>query len=401
MLRPQISRAYDNATQGVNVPLDEQFMTGINTARAAGNNLPPDLKARFDSAMTNRVDPLMQGSGTRIYHGTTAGAARNIDANGFDLSKSADGSAWFTSNPNIGEVAASGKGGIIQRYIDENRLKLGGWDETDRFSSDQLVQQGYDGLKFVDEGEPTTYQIFNPEKLTSTSNPSMTGNQYQQAMRGLSGYKAEMPKAGFEADYRDALSGVQQTLKDVMMRQGGEGVVSGLGKADAAYRNSKILGKAVEASRNGTRSGEVGIFTPSQLNDASVINARKFGGEGATESRPFYNLATKGQQVLPSQLPDSGTARRLTSLALPASLGGVGGGLGFTGGDPQTALQGAGTGATIGALLALGGTKGGQKALEKLLFKRPKAVRRAGGIFGSRKGQQALSGLVTAPLLIE
>jgi hypothetical protein len=101
---------------------------------------------------------------TLIYHGTTPSAAKAIEKSGFDVSKSADGTIWFTSNPNIGEVAASGKGAVVNRKLNESNLKLAGWDEIDKYSVDELVNMGYDGVKMPD-GNQTTYQIFNPEKL--------------------------------------------------------------------------------------------------------------------------------------------------------------------------------------------------------------------------------------------
>lgn len=101
---------------------------------------------------------------TLIYHGTTPSAAKAIEKSGFDVSKSADGTIWFTNNPNIGEVAASGKGAVVNRKLNESNLKLAGWDEIDKYSVDELVNMGYDGVKMPD-GNQTTYQIFNPEKL--------------------------------------------------------------------------------------------------------------------------------------------------------------------------------------------------------------------------------------------
>jgi len=106
----------------------------------------------------------MIGAIKPIYHGTTAEAAKAIKSRGFDLSKSADGSIWFTDNPNIGEVAASGKGGIVKSQLDTDKLKLAGWDEADKYSTDELINMGYDGIEMPDIGE-TTYQIFNPNKL--------------------------------------------------------------------------------------------------------------------------------------------------------------------------------------------------------------------------------------------
>lgn len=99
-----------------------------------------------------------------LYHGTSPDAAKAIERTGFDLGKSADGSIWFTSNPNIGEVAASNSGAVIKRKLPKD-LKLGTWDDADKYSVDELIAKGFDGLRLVDDGE-TTYQIFNPQKLS-------------------------------------------------------------------------------------------------------------------------------------------------------------------------------------------------------------------------------------------
>lgn len=99
-----------------------------------------------------------------IYHGTSPAAAKAIEKSGFDINKAADGTVWFTSNPNIGEVAASNKGAVVKRLLDKNKMKLGGWAETDKYSTDELINMGYDGLMLKDNGA-VTYQIFNPQKL--------------------------------------------------------------------------------------------------------------------------------------------------------------------------------------------------------------------------------------------
>jgi hypothetical protein len=102
-----------------------------------------------------------------IYHGTSEKDAKHIEKHGFDVDKSADSSIWFTTNPKIGEVAATGKGGIVKRHIDEKKLKLGSWDESDKYFTDELIKQGYHGLKFPNANEhgDTHYRIWNPELL--------------------------------------------------------------------------------------------------------------------------------------------------------------------------------------------------------------------------------------------
>ena len=102
-----------------------------------------------------------------IYHGT------DKDFDEFDIEQSADGSIWFTDRKDKiegQEVGASGFGKIIEREIDEGKLNLAeGWSkETEDLMEEQLIQKGYDGIKYVEKGE-TTYQIFFPEKLIDAS----------------------------------------------------------------------------------------------------------------------------------------------------------------------------------------------------------------------------------------
>jgi hypothetical protein len=102
----------------------------------------------------------------KIFHGT------NKNFKDFDIYLS-NGSVWFTDNKNDiinQKVGASGYGNIIERQIDENKLNLAeGWsDETESLMDDQLIQKGYDGIKYSENGE-NTYQIFFPEKLIDTS----------------------------------------------------------------------------------------------------------------------------------------------------------------------------------------------------------------------------------------
>jgi hypothetical protein len=222
----------------------------------------------------------------------------------------------------------------------------------------------------------------------------MTGETYQQGMRGLSGYKAEMTKPGFEADYRDALSGAQNVLRGQMQRGGGQSVVEGLGKADQSYRMAKVIQQAQNAAKNGSGTGIPGLPSPAQFNTAATANAKKFGG-----ARPFGSLIDAGQKVLPSKVPDSGTAGRLAQLAMPGLIAG-GAGAGYASGGGEGAATGGATTLGLMALLAAGGTKGGQKAINKLLFARPAALggpkaRRAIGKL------QGLFGAASIPLALE
>jgi len=104
---------------------------------------------------------------TPIYHGTSAENAEKIEKKGFNVKHSADGSIWFTSDPKIGEVAATGKGGVITRHLDKSKMKLAGWDESDKYGVDELINKGFHGVEYpkaTKEGH-THYQIFYPEML--------------------------------------------------------------------------------------------------------------------------------------------------------------------------------------------------------------------------------------------
>lgn len=215
----------------------------------------------------------------------------------------------------------------------------------------------------------------------------MTGDAYQQAIRGLKGYKAEATKPGFEADYRDTLTQAMDVLTSQMRRGGGSSVVEGLDRANAAYRGIKTLENAVSAAKNGTGSGQVQLFTPAQLNAAGYRAAAKYPG-----ARPFADLADAGQEVLPSQVPDSGTAGRLLAAGLPVGLGGA------AAGSEQFGLDNISKALGMAALLSAGASKTGQKAINKLLFDRPDAAKAAGSLIRKRKG---LFGSASVPLMLE
>ena len=147
-------------------------------------------QARQAVAEGKSLEEFVKSKGKQIYHGT----GEKFDV--FDLEKMADGTVWFTDNKSkieAGEVGASSKGEIMERIIDENNLNFGGWEEQDKYSVDELISKGYDGLKLEEDGE-VTYQIFYPEKLQTkqqltaayekakASQPTDLDTQAQQAV---------------------------------------------------------------------------------------------------------------------------------------------------------------------------------------------------------------------------
>jgi len=188
-----------------------------------------------------------------------------------------------------------------------------------------------------------------------------------------------------------SVTGAEDAMRGLVQRQS-PGTIPALAKADQAYRQVQVLRDAVNRARNGTRTGETGIFAPSQLADAAAANAKKFGNSQGTTRQPFFDLTRAAQSVLPNSVPDSGTAGRAV-VAGGLGLAGLGGGAGYAAGDTST---GAGTGLALAALLAAGGTKTGQKALVKALADRPDALVKFGNkvIRGSKYG-----GIFGAPLV--
>lgn len=146
--------------------LTQGNVSGAVDRLGADAMLRVDAMSNPESALQTGMD--FMGGGllgtTKLYHGTSPEAARRIMQEGFDVLKSADNTGWFTTNKAIGDNITTGKGAVLESSIDESKLKLAGWDEIDKYSVDELINRGYDGVKMTDNGE-TVYQMFYPEKM--------------------------------------------------------------------------------------------------------------------------------------------------------------------------------------------------------------------------------------------
>jgi hypothetical protein len=223
---------------------------------------------------------------------------------------------------------------------------------------------------------------------------TLTGNAYQQSMRGLRRDASAVRNQPYGHDFGAVTREAEQALEALAARQAPE-VVPGLARANEAYGRVGILRDAVNAARNGSRSGEGGVFMPSQLSDAASRNARRFGGTQATPDAPFYQLNQAARDVLPSRVPDSGTTGRLlTGLALTGA--GTGGAEYAAGGNGSVSESTAGTLALLAAL----GTRRGQQALAATLSRRPNALRNAADLIARNQRWGGVIGAgTTVPLL--
>jgi hypothetical protein len=155
-----------------------------------------------------------------------------------------------------------------------------------------------------------------------------------------------------------------------MFRRQAPDVMPQYDAAKQAFKRVSTLEGAVLAAKNNSKDG-LAVFTPAQLGLADRANTIKYGGKHAAAAGKgeFHDFQRNMQEVLPSKVPDSGTAGRIL---IPAAIIGAGGAGGEATGNGEKGL-------TLGALLALAYTKQGQKALTAAaLLKRGNVARAVG-----------------------
>lgn len=223
---------------------------------------------------------------------------------------------------------------------------------------------------------------------------NLTGDAFHGSIKNLKGLGVPSAAQGFDDVYKGGLRQTRDALRGQIERGGGADVIANLGAADDAYRSAKTLQDAVKRARNGTRSGDVQTFTPSQLNDAAWATQTKYPGQ-----RPFGALADAGQETLPSKLPDSGTGRRVIQASIGTTALGGAGAADYANslGENPTDSNYLRNAAIATALLTAGGTKAGQKALDMALISRPELMSQAGERIARRAG---LFGSATLPFTI-
>jgi hypothetical protein len=227
----------------------------------------------------------------------------------------------------------------------------------------------------------------------ASANGGLSGRDWQQALRTVKGDKASLRGKEFSTGAIDAMDDVENNLLGLASRQSPADLQGNLASANTLNKHFKTITGALDNTPTQAR-GE--LFTPTRLDTASRASQRKFGGQTSSMKgdRPFYELTKNAMDVMPNQVPDSGTAGR--ALMYSALFGaGLGSGLGYANEGGDGALQGAGTGAAVVPFaLAAIYSKGGQRALQRaMLGERPeiiqkigerlKTAKRIGGMFGA------------------
>lgn len=193
----------------------------------------------------------------------------------------------------------------------------------------------------------------------------VTGEQFKAAESQLRTISSNFAKSG---NYDDQTTGailkdVLSEIREMAARQNPKDAAT-LRAINEGYANLVRVEKAAASANEG-------IFSVPQLRTAARQGGSRKGNARGTSL--LQDLAEAGQKVLPSKVPDSGTASRLMVNTL---LGG--GGLAAAGAAPFINPLMAGP-AVLGGLLAAPYTKTGQRVIQGLLTaSRPKIVQQAG-----------------------
>lgn len=247
----------------------------------------------------------------------------------------------------------------------------------------QAVKAAHMGQSVPTMGDQFDYIVRNKLGPLFLSNRRLDGTGFQAALQTTKKASRDFSKQGaMGSEAADFMGDMTRAFTGLAERQAPE-TMPALNAANAANRNVSVLGDAVNSGLN---TG--GIFTPAQLGRASLANTKKYGGARAAARGdiPFADLQSAGQNVLPNQMPNSGTTdRALANLVLPTALGGAAVGSDyFNLPTPVTA--------TLGGL-GVAYTGKGNNVLQTLLTSRSPQARklgeeiirkaRLGGMFGA------------------
>jgi hypothetical protein len=180
---------------------------------------------------------------------------------------------------------------------------------------------------------------------------TIDGQAMQQISRELRDLKASYMSDPLKRRIGTEIDQVENSIFGLFKRQAPE-VLPAYNKAKVAQRRLYTLADAVNKAKN-----KEGIFMPHQLGQADRAATIKTEGKvNAARGRgQFHDLQRAAQQVLPSQIPDSGTAGRLIIPGIALGAGGIG--------DESGVTHGAGT--TLAAILTLAYSRAGQRLLTK------------------------------------
>ena len=237
----------------------------------------------------------------KVYHGT----ADDFDA--FDPDRSIGTQFWSTTNKaeiESGDVGAQGSGVIKEMY---HRIKNpAGWEEYDKFGIDELIREGYDGLKLPDGKGDYTYVAFDPSQYRSVD------AAFDPAKTSSSNLLASNPVATTAA-------GAGGLLAMTGSEDSEAGVVSSSVKIAKEILNLRAQGRASEVTNEMMDAADPQYMfnnTPLPMDEASRLSRANAAGASTdmyhmTDKRfnAFANPSRSGMQgkgVYASSSPESG-----------------------------------------------------------------------------------------------
>jgi len=232
-----------------------------------------------------------------------------------------------------------------------------------------------------------------PGYFDSGPPPSLTGENVQPLLQELRGFRSGYRTDPLGNRISARVGAAEDAVTGLFDRQVPE-VMPAFNAANEAYASLSPVMDAVLAAKN-----QGGVFMPSQLGTASVAGTKRYGGRNAAArgDRPLFELQRAGQEVLPSEIHDSGTAGRWF---LPGALGmSAGGGAGAVALTNEDAVEGSSGGAALG--LATGAALL-SPYLARGAFQRALAGTRPAWLeaLGRQLPQARLPGSLALPLLI-
>jgi hypothetical protein len=154
---PEIAKILSRNGERAALPMDEASRMAFPDEVKSIKGEP--VRALNEARAATKANPV------EVYHSTGA------DFTEFDSEKGIGGQLWFTSSADkakAGYDGAAGSGRTITASVDIRNPA--GWDEYDKFGTDELMGRGYDGLKLEGSDGEVTYVAFFPEQVKVKSN---------------------------------------------------------------------------------------------------------------------------------------------------------------------------------------------------------------------------------------
>lgn len=294
--------AVGRAVGGVQGPARDLYQQGIRLTPGQigeGINQSTPGGSTFGRFLKGREDRLSGYSGI----GDAIGGAQTRGVQDFNRAAFREGVREVP--PGLGEEAVDYANDVVVPGAYGRAL------DSQQFTPDQQFTQGLSarmgeaqGLPAL--GEQTQYQLQRSIAPFIDETDTISGRNMQKMTQELQRRGARLDRSA-DADGPDAASILAAARDDIggMVERQAPGVMDDFREANTIFRNTKILEDAVGRGMNTD-----GLFTPAQLGMAAKQNAKKYGGRYASQDRPFYDLQRAAQNILPSKVPDSGTAGR-------------------------------------------------------------------------------------------